>query len=408
MKQHTLLLDANFFLYSRLFVLPGGTVTKPLLSDEKSRGVFMRKLATDFSSEIRKMSSFVNRVVVCKDARSWRKDMFPDAEYKGTRTKNETIDWENVFKIFDEFEGYLKKLGIEFIKTEGAEADDLIYAWRSELNSNGENVIIWSGDKDLMQLVCYLPSENSYTLWYDSVHSKLGVYPGFIKWLESINKNIDTTDIFSMDKIDPSAESLNNFIKNHDLKVIDIFADEFVFHKILTGDKSDNVPAVVTWEKTSKTGVTRNYSLSEKMSQKVLEKFKKELNYGNFITPYFFNEECINDLVFLIKEVVNRSTSKEIQENLNRNIKLMLLNPNTIPQGIQNDMFEQIEKMNQFDHRIDFVKIVKMQSILEGTKYINSASKNDYAPSQYDPFSGFDLDAAETKDDTDDTISKLF
>lgn len=408
MKQHTLLVDANFFLYSRLFVLPGGTVTKPLLSDEKTRGILMRKLATDFSSEVRKMSAFVHRIVVCHDTRSWRKDMFPADDYKGNRTKNETIDWDEVYNLFGEFTDYLAKLGVEFAKVEGAEADDLIYAWRSQLNAEGENVIIWSGDKDLMQLVCYLPSENSYTLWYDSVHKKLGVYPGFIKWLESINKGVDVTDVFSMGNIDPTADNLNNFIKNSNAKVIDVFADEFVFHKILTGDKGDNIKSVVTWEKTSKTGVTRNYSVSDRMSQKVLEKFKKELNYGNFITPYFFNEECINDIVFLIKDVVKQGTIQEIQTNLLRNIKLILLNPNTIPQGIQTGMFEQIEQMCEHRGRIDFVKIIKMQSILEGSKYLGNGEKNDYAPSQYDPFSGFDLDSTETKDDTDETLNKLF
>ena len=43
----------------------------------------------------------------------------------------------------------------------------------------GDNCIIWSGDRDLMQLVNYNPANNAYSACYDSTRKVMGTYPGF-------------------------------------------------------------------------------------------------------------------------------------------------------------------------------------------------------------------------------------
>ncbi len=109
--KHTLLIDGNYFIYSRLFVMPKPSSGK-LLEDDKSKGQFIRKLAIDFASEIRKMQPFVDRIVLAIDSKSWRKDLFPEAEYKGTRTQSDSVSWENVYEIYEEFKTIVAKKGV--------------------------------------------------------------------------------------------------------------------------------------------------------------------------------------------------------------------------------------------------------------------------------------------------------
>ena len=84
-----------------------------------------------------------------------------------------------------EFTDLLSKQGVIVQRIAGSEGDDLVFAWTTYLNANNESCIIWSGDSDLMQLVNYNRSTNSFTLWYDNTRGTLGVYPGFNKWLDT-------------------------------------------------------------------------------------------------------------------------------------------------------------------------------------------------------------------------------
>ena len=148
--KHTLLIDGNYFVYSRLFVLPRPKNGK-LLGDENSKGQFMRKLAIDFASEIRKMQYFVDDIVVAIDSKSWRKDLYPESDYKGTRKPDSSVEWSNVYSIYEEFQQILKSHGVTIQQTQGAEADDVIFGWSVALNDRGKSCIVWTGDKDLIQ-----------------------------------------------------------------------------------------------------------------------------------------------------------------------------------------------------------------------------------------------------------------
>jgi len=73
--KHTLLIDGNYFVYSRLFVLPRPKAGESLVGTPDSKAQFMRKLAIDFASEMRKLQGIVDEVVVAVDSKSWRKDL---------------------------------------------------------------------------------------------------------------------------------------------------------------------------------------------------------------------------------------------------------------------------------------------------------------------------------------------
>ena len=183
--KHTLVIDGNYFLHSRLFVLPRPK-GKQLLKDEEGKSQLMRKLCIDFASEVRKLTPFVDQIVVAVDSKSWRKDLFPTAEYKGTRVADDSVNWSNVFDTYEEWQKILESKGVIIHKVSGAEADDILFGWSTQLNNEGKNCIVWTGDRDLIQLVNYNQATDAYTLWYYNSKRTLLAFEGFEDVLKQI------------------------------------------------------------------------------------------------------------------------------------------------------------------------------------------------------------------------------
>lgn len=400
--RHTLLIDGNYFLHSRLFVLPRKK-NERLLESEDSKSQLMRKLCIDFASEVRKMNPFVDQIVMAIDSKSWRKDLFPDANYKGTRTHDDSVDWNSVFEIYSEFQQILAKKGVIIHQINGAEADDVLFGWSTQLNNEGSNCIVWTGDRDLIQLVNYNEATDAYTLWYYNSKRKLIAFEGFN---DIINKeqasDISNDDLlFNMSQgLSASGlakKELNTWIEKNKVTVDEINCDDFIFTKILQGDKSDNIAAVVQWTKKSKSGKILNYSITEKQANKILDQYKKE--EGNFTIDLFFNKTQVDKIVDIIYRVTGQSDSQEIKLRFNQNLDLMLLHYNTIPDPIQKDIYKNVE--SDCNTNTDLGKLSKMEIILEGTNWI---AKKTSAPGGYDPFAG--LEIPETKQQKADTNPK--
>lgn len=399
--KHTLLIDGNYFLHSRLFVLPRKK-GEQLLSTQDSKSQLMRKLCIDFASELRKMNMFVDQIVVAVDAKSWRKDLFPDAQYKGTRTHDDSVNWTGVFEVYSEFQSVLAKQGVIIHQINGAEADDVLFGWSIQLNNEGRNCIVWTGDRDLIQLVDYNKATEAYTLWYYNSKRKLIAFEGFTKLIESSTSDDYSNDdmLFNMaadlSTSGQSKKDIKAWIESNKVDVQEINCDDFIFTKILQGDKSDNIPSVVTWTKAARSGRIMNYSLTEKHSNKILDQYKKE--EGNFHIDHFFSKESTERIVNIIYRVVGMSSPDEIRARFNQNLDLMLLHYNTIPDAIQKQIYVNIEKdINQMPITS---KLVKMEYILEGTSWLKQST---VSPSGYDPFAN--LNNFETKAEQDTKIT---
>jgi len=401
-----LLIDGNYFLHSRLFVLPRPK-GKQLLGDKESQSQLMRKLCIDFASEVRKMAPFVDQIVVAVDAKSWRKDLFPDAQYKGTRTHDDSINWKAVFGVYAEWQKILEQRGIIIHQVQGAEADDVMYGWSTQLNSEGKNCIAWTGDRDLIQLVNYNQATDAYTLWYYNSKKKLIAFEGFEDVMASRKTSTMTNDelLFNIASeeatYDKLKEDFQTWMDKNRVEVQEINCDDFVFGKILQGDKSDNIPSVITWTKAASNGKIRNYSLTEKHCVKILEQYKKE--ESEFTIEHFFNRGQVNKLVDIIYRVVGKSDPKEIRIRFNQNLDLVLLHYNTIPLAIQKGIYNNIE----VDRNVlpEFSNITQMEKILEGTDWM--AKKSQGAPKRYDAFAGLKEDSSKERPSTK-KLNELF
>lgn len=385
MKDFTIVVDGNYFIYSRMFVLPRpkqipGLPTVKFMDEEKDVNMLVRKLAIDFASETRKFKNIAKRIVFTLDAKSWRKDLFPNADYKGNRENDPTMNWANISRAMKDFSDILSSHGVIVERLPGAEGDDLIFSWATHLNSIGENCIIWSGDTDLMQLVNYNRSNDSFTIWYDNTRSKIAAYPGFKKWLESKENDKTKIDIFSPDTnfylIDKVKEEIEEFIKRGKLSVEEIYCDEYVFQKILTGDKGDNIASVLVLP-AKKPGSKRMNKVNDTKAKSILDTFKKR--HKRFSSIYLFEDTYKDEIVQLVsREMKVKGRTKEIKQNLELNTQLILLHVSTIPDAIQKSMFDRIKSDCDNGIELAIENLLDKDKMLKGTKFIDpSYSKNN-------------------------------
>jgi len=391
--KHTLLIDGNYFVFSRLFVLPKPK-TGQLLGDDKQISQFMRKLAIDFASEMRKLKMFVDDVVLTVDSKSWRKDLYPEADYKGTRKQSSDVNWQGVYSVYEEFQKILQAKGVTVHQIQGAEADDVIFGWSTALNNRGKSCIVWSGDRDLIQLVNYSKTNDAHTIWYYNTRKSLYAYEGFERDMNaSIANDMPTDDLlFNMGgehmTRDAYQTNILSWVKDLKIEVTEVDCDRFIFNKILIGDKSDNIPSVVTWQKEMKGGKLRTYSITEKMADTIYDQFIKELD--NFTIEYLFNTEYKNKLTDIIYRVVGHGNLNLIKSALSNNIALMLLHTKTIPDSIQEAIYNAIDRdwegaLENTDQFMD------MEKILEGTDWLK-----DKVGFGVDAFAGMDIPKEKT------------
>ena len=380
---HTLLIDGNYFLHSRLFVLPRPK-NGVMLEDEASRASLMRKLAIDLASEVRKMRGFIDKVVVAVDARSWRKDLFPAAEYKGTRKADSSIDWNAVYNVYEEFQNILQKHGVVVHKIEGAEADDVLFGWSTLLINRGRNSIIWTGDKDLIQLVNYSKANDSYALWYSPVQKSLYCFKDFIDVLNTSETTNNDDLLFNLSTYSGVREeyklAIKDWIQSNKVKLTEVNCDEFMFNKLLIGDKSDNIPSVVLWQKEMKGGKLRTYSITDKLADKIFQQYNKEND--QFVIDQLFNKDEIEKLADVVYRVIGKSSIAQIKNNISQNMSLMMLHTKVIPDAIQNEIYSSVESELKVLEGTDLSQLTNKEKILEGTGWL----KVSQTPKQYDAF----------------------
>ena len=371
-KKATFVIDGNYHLFRSLFVLPK-TDGKHIDNAEDTQS-YMEKIATDLAYQIRALDGLIDEVVWTADSRSWRKDFYPEAEYKANRKSNDSINWDNFVEVSSNFIELLKAKGVVISKINGAEGDDLMYGWSVQCMSKNKPVILSTGDGDMLQTVSTHGNVHSVVL--SPANKKLHTPLGFEAWLntESEEKvSEDKIDIFNAMKISVNKEQeaknlWKSFLKTKKFNLVEVDTNYFLFKKVLMGDGGDNVPPAYYHTSTSKNGSTRRYGISEKKASLIIEDFQNK--NGDLQELYLFSEDLINDLVnSLMKIMKPKYMSKEqILRNIKMNIDLMVLSQKTIPEPILNDIFQHIDD-NANKKSLDFSSVIKMQKLLEGTKY---------------------------------------
>jgi 5'-3' exonuclease len=372
-------IDASGIFYRSLYTVGNFGVKKgeKLLSSEESKGIFIRKLATDFAALIKSVEN-INRVIICLDSSSWRKQIpIENGGYKLNREdkkeEESNIDWESFFQITSEFTEIMGSKGYILSKIKNAEADDLLYLWSRALNKMGESVILVTGDKDLHQVI-QTCENGTFTVVLDPVAQRRKIF--LTKSTLENRHHIEPEDVSSIDLFNPdtwnssSGDILENLLDKNDHFVLDPI--EVATRKVLLGDNGDNVPSVVTWLDAKDPTKTR--AMTETKLNKVLAVMPKmtwqSLKTGEFAESF---TENVNKLVR--PSFVKPYLPKDIQAKIERNIKLVVLDTETIPSEIQEAFDKKAEQITSSPIHM------AREQILEGTKWWTQ--KKAFVPSGY-------------------------
>jgi 5'-3' exonuclease len=364
--RHTLVIDGNYFLFRTLHVLPKPSKSKSLLDGDDEVQSFMAKLATDFSYQVRLFDGLIDKIVWTADSRSWRKDFYPEADYKGNRKLDGGINWDNFSKVSEDFISILNRKGVHISKIAGAEGDDLMYAWNTESLANNKSVIMFTGDRDIVQLV-NKSSNGCHTILFSPAHKKLYTYQGFSEWMNADDELV-STDIFDMMKVSVSPENqskklLQNLVKKKKVAILEVDPEEFRFMKVLTGDSGDNVSPAYWYTLNG-----RRYGISEKKASEIVSEFKQK--HGTLSHMYLYNNEYVVDLANIIIRIMKAKhmNREQIISNIRSNVNLMVLSAESIPEGILDDMFKLIESSIHIKN-LNLNEISSMKTLLENTSY---------------------------------------
>lgn len=367
MSKTNIIVDGNYLFHKTLFSFDGFRSKKGIMlgnSDAISR--FIRKVSTDFSYSLKSFSDY-SKIVYTIDSSSWRKSVEIDDQdhtgYKGNRNRTEysDIDWNAFYDTMNEFADILRSKGVIVSKIPSAEGDDLMYLWSKYMLESGENSIVFTGDRDIHQIVT--TTESNYTLVYNTNSKNRGLFvpEGFSAWLAEHEALPELEDVFSMNASEfmgtAGVDLVRAAIERSSVTEIDPKA--IVLSKILCGDGGDNIPSVHIWTSNGK-----QKRITPKDYKKVLSKLL-ELHGDVDIQMIYDSEEYRNlihrTLQDSIKLEINRDT---FNKKIIRNVKFVWLHENVIPSNII-DNFNNTVESYKHTYPEKFDKI----TLLEDTKY---------------------------------------
>lgn len=372
-----ILVDISGIFYRTLFTIGsfGAKKGEKLLDSKRSQGVFIRKLATDLSSLIRTLDVNPNRVIICVDSSSWRKSIeIEEGGYKSGREekKNQDVNWTAFFELTEKFINILSQKGYLISKVPGAEADDLLFFWSRKLNNMNENVIIITGDRDLLQ-VLGLHKNNSWTIALDPVNNRKKISLTQEVLDRKSEVSLVEPDIFNPDSWSSSEDALEKLINSHEINIVDI--RKLCVMKVIMGDGGDSVPSVVSWPDKKepekiRTMTENNYSKILAAVPELETANWKQLREGKFF------EEISSIMEGLKKITVDRDL---VKRNLERNCRLVILSTETIPEQIV-DNFKSLHAEVP-----EMIAVTNRDSLLAGSEWWSS-DNNNFIPKSYDLF----------------------
>lgn len=323
MNKCTLLVDGNWLLMSRFAMNKEGfLVDNPSFEKELAKNECVQLMSKSIGLVLSRFEGIIDNMILVCDGQSWRKKVPKpaslDADYKGTRVREEELDWDCIFDCLRMLEDKITKLGFTVSHTFNAEGDDAIWYWKSKLNHDGCNCVIWSSDNDLKQLVSY--DKGVFTVWYNDRY-------GLFASEKAAFSSDDDLDFFMMDsEMQKTNAILESMQDKGEINLKYINPEDVVMEKIICGDKSDNIKAVVRIGKNGKT-----YSVTPKMWSEV----KEELDIKT-LDDFFANEDSIIESLYNLKKFRGTTlTLEDVHEQFDYNSKLVWLDDSTIPQEVQ-------------------------------------------------------------------------
>lgn len=325
----TLVVDGNWLLMSRFF-MKRDSFRKEFDDEtkESSSEQLADLMAQSISVVLRQFANQITNVIFVSDNISWRKE-YPTpprigADYKGTRTQADTYDWKYIYKSIRLLSNKLDSIGVTTSNAYGVEGDDWCWWWSRKLNAEGINVVLWTSDEDVKQLVQQDPSTGAFTAWYEK--NKGVVFNESMKENETETDDIDffMTPIHTKNVV---MENLKNIMKVSYVNPLNI-----INKKIYVGDGGDNILPIFTYRKNGKT-----YKATQKDWEKIIS-----INEGLFRDSDWESKlNRLYDRVYTIKYTGKEemmTTPSDFVAHAVYNKKMVWLDESQIPANVQAQM----------------------------------------------------------------------
>lgn len=269
--------------------------------------------------------------------------------YKEKRDTDKDREHRKNLSAFFNFinEEYIDKLrsvsGLNVTYVNGAEGDDIIYYL---CNTIEDDIIIWSVDTDLIQLV-KRDDKSIFLVTPKQGKSKKKIFITEDFKNPKSEKDVDFLDLLDvqLDGYDPmEVITYLKEYKEHEIHEIDPIVD--IFAKVLAGDKkSDNIPSVHTWESSGRT-----MTLTDKKAREIISNILKTYSKDKLFDYLDIKDEgFINNIINLIitkydLDPKDEDKKKLLKDNILLNYKLIKLKKGCIPDIIYNKINEEHTK----------------------------------------------------------------
>jgi hypothetical protein len=314
----SLIIDGNYLMQKSVFIL------------HKLRTLYTDLpviLERDFNT-LSNLYYFDNIYFISDSKRNWRKRYYE--KYKGTRKKNEDIEWDSVYDIYNEFKNKIQKenkcITYQFDNLEG---DDIISYIVKKSNRNGYSNLIIANDSDLFQLLDYSIHNKYINFMYNFKFNDETIFLPYLyeNFIDSINNN-DIDDLFESNN-NNNVEFID-FMKNITInkKVKNINSEKELFVKIM-GHNKDNIKSVY---------MKGNRGIGKVGAEKIYELYKETYSDTIDFNSYIFKNRLV-DIIKLYKKVKNDNMDNDIKKRLNMNLKLVKLDKKSTP----NELYEKME-----------------------------------------------------------------
>jgi len=314
-----LLVDGNYLLQKSVHILHKNKILTSELYN-----VIERDYAT-----LTKLYPFDKVYFISDSFKNWRKEYFTG--YKGTRKKDDKIDWKFVYEEFDKLKEYLKtKRNCILMMVENLEGDDIIAYLTNKLNEKGHSLFIMSNDSDLFQLINYDIDRRYMNLMYNFKMTDDRVFvPDHYNIFTRHVKETFIDDIFEDNNETEFLSFLDNFIRTR--KTTFVNAEMELFQKIM-GHNKDNIKSVY---------MRGDRGIGKNGISKIYELYKQ-----TYIEPIDFNSiefrNRLLDHIKLYKRLKDNSMDKQMNERLTRNLTLVKLDEDSMPVELYKKMKKEI------------------------------------------------------------------
>jgi DNA-dependent RNA polymerase auxiliary subunit epsilon len=277
-------------------------------------------VTTSLVSQVKNLYSVIDDVVILQDGQSWRKEVemiLPDnyicesPQYKANRVKDDKFDWEYINNVSDRITDNFKKLGIKVIKSQGMEADDLIYIYSTILYNQNKKALLWGSDKDMKGFV------KGNLVFYKKLKNQCDIFVSE----ELYDKYLGKTTFGNMfTSKDPYIEHLINITDSTTM----VNDGLFLLDGIVKGQKKDNIHPLMCKPTKIRTSSPNKNHIKKALGEIGIEKVDKELLYNNeFITNF-----C-SELLTITKNTQSLEHTLKLYE---QNRKLMVIDKRELPE----------------------------------------------------------------------------